>query len=122
MTPTKLARYILVVSQHELYKHHKVLSGNLDHLAANVQEHASLPQAGYLIIHGAAKVILICAIFRGKRWGYTGLIGVLSFFTLLEIGRAIIAHEIVTGCLGLFDLAVVLLIAKEYRLRFQGKE
>jgi uncharacterized membrane protein len=120
--PVKLARYLLVLSEHELYKNHKALSGNLGHLAASVQRHPSLPEAAYLLVHGGAKVILIVAIFRGKKWGYTGLIGVLSFFTIIELGRAITAHEIVTGCLGLFDLGVVLLIAKEYLLRFVAKE
>jgi uncharacterized membrane protein len=116
--PIRLARYLLILSDHELYKNHKALSGHLDQLATSVQNHPSMPQAAYLLVHGAAKVILIVAIYRGKKWGYTGLIGVLSLFTLIEFGRAISAREVVTGCLGLFDLGIVVLIAKEYRYRF----
>ena len=116
--PTKLARYLLVLSQHELYRHHQVLSGRLDRLADTVQAHPHLGAAVYLIAHGAAKIILIAAIVRGKRWGYTGLMGVLSLFTLLEAGRAIADHEVLTGLLALFDAVVVVLTYKEYKARF----
>ena len=120
--PTKLARYILVLSQHELDRHHEVLAGRLDKLADDVTVHVHLASALYLLVHGLAKVILISAIFFRKRWGYIGFIGVLSLFTAIEMTRAITAHEIVTGVLGLFDVAVVLLILKEYRIQFgQGR-
>ena len=121
-TPTKLARYILVLSQHELYRHHQVLSGRLDRLAETVAVHAHLGAAVYLIAHGAAKVILIAAIVRGQRWGYAGLMGVLSIFTLIEVTRAVAAQEVVTGALGLFDALVVVVIYKEYKQRFLNKE
>lgn len=118
--PTKLARYLLVLSQHELYRHHEVMSGRLDRLAETVQVHAHLGAALYLIAHGGAKAVLIAAIVRGKRWGYTGLIAVLSVFTLIEMTRAIAAHEILTGLLGLFDIVIVVVIYKEYKARFFG--
>jgi uncharacterized membrane protein len=116
--PTRIARYLSVLSQHEVYRGHAALSGRLDHLAQTITVHASLGEAIYLLVHGLAKVILIAAIFQNKRWGYVGLIGVLSIFTLVELTRAITAHEIVTGALGLFDLVIVILIYKEYRVRF----
>ena len=115
LMPMRLARYILVLSQHEVYRHHQALAGRLDHLADSVVEHASMGEAAYLVVHGLAKVILIAAVFRDKKWGYTGLMGVLSFFALIEITRAIGAHEIVTGALSIFDIVMVVLIYKEYR-------
>ena len=116
--PTKLSRYILVISQHEAFRHHLALAGKLDRLAESVSMHPSLGEAIYLMVHGLAKVILILAIIRQKKWGYTGFIAVLSLFTLIELGRAVSAHEVVTGVLGVFDLFVVALIYKEYRARF----
>ena len=116
--PTKLARYILVFSQHEAFRHHTVLAGKLDRLAENVTMHPSIGQAVYLMVHGLAKVILILAITRNKRWGYTGFIGVLSLFTAIEMVRAISAHEVVTGVFGLFDMFVVAIIYKEFKSRF----
>ena len=120
--PTRLSRAILVLSQHELYRHHEVLSGRLDKLAETVLVHAHLISALYLFVHGLSKVILIGAIFKGKRWGYTGLMGVLSLFTAIEVCRGIAAHEAITGVLGLFDGFVIYLILKEYRAKFGPSE
>lgn len=117
-TPAKLARYILVLSQHEAFRHHEALAGRLDRLAESVTVHPHLGQAIYLIVHGLAKLVLIVAIMREKRWGYIGLMAVLSLFATIEIVRAITAGEVVTGVLALFDIFVVVLIVKEYRARF----
>jgi len=118
LMPTRLARYILVLSQHELYRHHAVLSGKLDRLAETVLEHVHIWAAIYLMLHGLSKVILVGGIFCGKKWGYVGLIGVLGFFTAFELIRAVSAREPVSGVLGVFDLMVVGLIFKEYRYKF----
>jgi uncharacterized membrane protein len=116
--PTKLARYILVISQHEAFRHHMVLSGRLDKIADSVSEHASMFEAVYLMVHGLSKVVLIAAIVAHKRWGYLGFMIVLSLFTLIEMVRAVTAREVFTGVFGVFDLFVVGLIYKEYRARF----
>ena len=113
--PTKLARYILVISQHEAFRHHAVLAGRLDRLADSTAMHASMVEAIYLIVHGAAQVILIAAIARGLRWGYLGFLGVLSIFALIELVRAFTAGEVVTGVLGVFDGCVVYVVYKEYQ-------
>ena len=95
-----------------------VLAGKLDRIADTISMRANPTEAVYLMVHGLSKVILISAIVAGKRWGYTGLIVVLSLFTCVEVVQAIIAAEPVTGIFGLFDLFVVAIIAKEYRERF----
>jgi uncharacterized membrane protein len=118
LTPTRLARWVTLLSQHELYRHHQVLAGHLDNLAASVSEKASMVEAAYLMVHGTAKIVLILGIVAGKRWGYSGLIAVLSFFTCVEFGRALTAHELLTGLLGVFDLMVVAIIYKEYKQKF----
>jgi uncharacterized membrane protein len=115
MMPTRLARYITVIAEHEVYRHHEALAGRLDNIADSVEMHASMGEAVYLLLHGLAKVILIAAVFKGKRWGYTGLIGVLSFFALVELTRAITAHEVFTALFAALDVFVVVLISKEYR-------
>jgi len=116
--PTKIARYLAVLSQHELYRHHEVLSGRIDKLADTITVHAHIGAAIYLMVHGLSKLILILAIMKGKRWGYVGLIVVLSIFTGIEMWQGVFKHEWVTGVLGIFDLVVVLLILKEYRAKF----
>lgn len=118
LAPMKLARYMAVLSQHEAFHHHEVLAGRIDKLADTITLHTHVGEAIYLLIHGLAKVILIIAIFKGKRWGYVGFVGVLAFFMLIELTRAFTAREIVTGVLGLFDAFVVALIWKEYKARY----
>ena len=118
MMPTKLARYILVISQHEAFRHHMALSGKLDKIADSVMMHPSIGEAAYLMVHGLAKVILIAAIVAHKRWGYVGFIAVLSLFAIIEMVRACTAREVVTGVFGLFDMFVVILIYKEFKARF----
>jgi len=118
MMPTRLARWITVVAEHEVYRHHEALAGKLDNLASSVAMHPSVGEAAYLMVHGLAKIILITAIFKDKRWGYLGLIFVLSFFAVVELGRGITAHEVFSALFGVFDILVVILIYKEYRERF----
>lgn len=115
--PVKMAKYLSVLAEHELYRHHQVLSGRLDKLAESVTTHASIGEAVYLIIHGLAKVVLILAIYKGKKWGYVGLIGVLSLFSAIEIARGFYAHEILTAALAAFDILMVILIWKEYKAK-----
>jgi len=119
-TPTKLARYLLVLSQHEAYRHHPVLAGRIDHLAQTVTMHPSIGEAVYLVVHGLAKIVLIVAIIRGLRWGYVGFMAILGLFAAIEVARAFTAGEVVTGCLGLFDLALVVLIYREFRAKFSN--
>jgi uncharacterized membrane protein len=116
--PSKVARYVSALTQHDVFRHHQVLAGNLDHLSQTIATHASLGEAAYLLVHGLAKVILIVAALRNKKWGFQGLILVLSIFMAIEFVRSITAREIFTGAFGLFDLVVVALVAKEYRFRY----
>jgi uncharacterized membrane protein len=116
--PTKLARYITLLSEHEAFRHHQALAGRLDNLADSVTQVPHQTQAIYLTVHGLVKVVLIGAIFFGKKWAYTGLIWILSLFALVEITQAVVAREVVTGGLALFDVAVVVLIYKERKARF----
>jgi len=120
--PTKLARYIVAFSQHEAFRHHDFLAGKLDNLADKVTMHPNHTQAIYLMVHGLAKMILIGAIVAGKRWGYIGLMVVLSIFTTIEVVQAVIAREVLTGIFGLFDLMVVVLIYREFKARFPKTE
>ncbi len=118
MMPMKIARFLAVLSHHEVYRHHDVLAGKIDHLSDSILTHSSVGEAIYLMVHGFAKVVLIYAIFRDQKWGYKGLIVVLSLFATIEIVRAFTAHEIMTGVLSLFDIFMIYLILKEYRVRF----
>ena len=117
--PLKVQRLLLILSQHEAFRHHAAMSGRLDRLAETVTTHPSMGTAAYLMVHGGTKVFLIGAILKGKRWAYVGLISVLTLFTFVEIARAAMESEIVTAAFGALDLVVVVLIYREYRMRFK---
>ena len=118
--PLKLYAWLMLAADHEIYRHHEVLAGRLDHMADVVISKPHLGSAIYLALHGLCKVILIYGIFKEKKWGYVGLIGVLSFFAIVELGRAVLHHEILVGVLAVFDLVLVGLIAWEYKKKLQG--
>lgn len=116
LTPVKLGAFLNRLSQHELYADHEKTAKGLQHAAARVAE-ASPLAAIYLIVHGLAKVILIWAVFKQKRWGYFGLIGLLSFFSIVEIVQGVRKSDWFTLGFAALDLLIVFLIAKEYRSR-----
>jgi uncharacterized membrane protein len=118
LMPVRLATWLWLLADHEIYKHHDVLAGRFDHLAETVVTKDSPFMAGYLLVHGLSKVILIYGIFQEKVWGYKGLIVVLAFFTLIEVAQGLHGHEIVTLILAGFDALLVFLMAKEYRKKF----
>lgn len=121
MSPMRVDRTIEYLLQHEL-----VLSARhpttayVAAAAAAALDKATIAGAIYLLVHGLAKVILIAAVYMDKKWGYQGLIGVLSVFALLECGRGIFERSALPIALAAFDAFIVFLIAKEYRLRNIG--
>jgi uncharacterized membrane protein len=119
--PARLVRILLVISQHEAFRHHQALAGRLDNLAQVIGTHTSIVQAIYLMLHGAVKLVCILAIFRGKRWGYTWLVFFITIFAGIELFQAIRAGEVLTGVFGAFDLVLAVLIYKEFRAHFLTK-
>ncbi len=117
--PFKVQRLLLLASQHEAFRHHEAMSGRLGRLAETVTTHPSMGTAAYLMVHGGIKVFLIAAILKGYRWAYLWLIGVLTVFTVVEVTRAAMRQEIVTAAFGALDLVVVMLIYREFKMRFR---
>jgi len=123
LMPVTVNRTIQFLLDHELVaqaRHHT--TAHLEHAAALALLHATTLGAFYLIVHGAAKVALIVAIFREKKWGYIGLFAVLSLFGVLELGRGIVTGHLFDYAFAAFDLFIVYLIAKEYRIHFLPRQ
>ncbi len=122
LMPFELDRTISFLLQHELYAEVRhPTTAHIEHAAAVALQNATLVGAIYLIIHGLAKVILIAAVFKEKKWGFVGLVGVLSVFALVELFRFATTHSVLVLALALFDAFIVYLIAKEYRIRYPGR-
>jgi uncharacterized membrane protein len=68
-------------------------------------------------VHGAAKLVLVVALLRGKLWAYPWLIGLLIAFVVYQAYRMSERFGAGLLLLTLFDLAVAYLTWREYRIR-----
>ena len=116
LTPVTVNNTIQYLLVHELLNQgrHPTIA-KLQYSAAVHLSEASPWAAVYLIVHGTAKVVLIAAIFFRKRWGYVGLMWVLSIFALIEFVKGAMDASWPTIIFGVGDCILVFLIWKEYR-------
>jgi uncharacterized membrane protein len=115
--PNSLNRWLVFLTQHELVRRHAK-----PHTVALIQNHArhaiygaSIAGAIYLIVHGLLKLTFIGGVFGKRKWGYVGLIAVLSIFTAFEFLRAAIGHGIAIFSFGVFDATLAYLVWREYQ-------
>ena len=112
VSPAALNRYVLFVTQRGL---HDWFGEQLRHWAENLHHGSKLIGGAYLLGNGVVKVFLAAGILRGKHWCYPVAIVVISLFVCLQIAR-LIDHFSIPMLTGTFiDIAIVLLIAREYR-------
>ena len=115
--PRSFSRWVMVLTQHELVRRHTSphMVAVVQHRAAHAIYGASIAAALYLIAHGIAKIIFIGGVMRQKKWGYVGLVGILIFFTALELGRSVLGGGWALFLFGLFDGYLAYLVWVEYR-------
>jgi uncharacterized membrane protein len=70
--------------------------------------------AVYLITHGAAKVVLVGALFAGRLWAYPWMIAFLVAFIVYQLYRIAIRPTAGMVLLTVFDVFVVWLTLREY--------
>ena len=83
------------------------------HLSANTKLFAAL----YLAGHGLAKVLLVAGLLRGRPWAYPAALWFLGAFVLYQLYRLLLTGAPALGVLTAFDVAVMVLIWREYRFR-----
>jgi uncharacterized membrane protein len=112
VSPAALNRYIRIFTQHEV---HDWLGVELRHWAANLHHGSKLIGGAYLLGNGIVKSFLAIGILRNKPWCYPTAIVILSLFVCLQLAR-LLSHFSIPMLTGtIIDIAVVLLIAREYR-------
>jgi uncharacterized membrane protein len=77
--------------------------------------------AFYLALHGAIKVLLVIGIFAKKRIAYPLFMIALAVFGTYEAYRGFVLHETLLQAIAIFDFALLLLTAHEYRRRYQAR-
>jgi uncharacterized membrane protein len=69
----------------------------------------------YLALHGLIKLALVVALLREWRAAYPVAVVVLGIFVLYEVYRATQTGSLLLPFLAAFDVAVIVLVWREYR-------
>jgi uncharacterized membrane protein len=69
----------------------------------------------YLALHGVLKLALVVALLREWRAAYPVAIAVLGIFVGYEVYRAVRTGSLLLPFLAAFDVAVIVLVWREYR-------
>jgi len=117
-TPERISHLAAVLTQGELSEDpHDVIATHLLHTAHGLTGPAVLFGAVYLLVHGLVKVILVVALLLNKLWAYPWMIAVLAVFIGYQLYRIALAPTIGLVALTLFDVAILLLTWREYRIQ-----
>jgi uncharacterized membrane protein len=87
------------------------LSGAFQHFSEGTKYFASV----YLIVHGLIKLFLVANLLRERLWAYPLSLWFLCAFIVYQCYRFTHTHSIWLVLLTVIDLAVVILIWREYR-------
>lgn len=68
----------------------------------------------YLLLHGAIKLVLVIALIRQILPMYPVAVAALSAFVVFEVLRAVQTRSIVLPLLAAVDVAIIVLVVKEY--------
>lgn len=88
------------------------------HLVAGTEEFASGNRTfavAYLGLHGVVKLLLVVALLREWVPAYPVAVVVLGVFVVYEIYRAVHTGSIVLPFLAALDIAIIVLVVREYR-------
>jgi uncharacterized membrane protein len=112
-----LNQLVIVLTQHELVEDpHDLVANAARQAVAQLSVGTKVFGGVYLIAHGLAKVVLVVGLLRGRRWAYPVAIGFLSLFITYQLYR--LSYQLSAGLLllTLFDVLIVGLIWREYRV------
>jgi uncharacterized membrane protein len=76
----------------------------------------------YLLTHGLIKVVLAIALWMNEIWAYPVAIFVFGGFCVYQIYRYTNTHSEALLWLTLFDIAIVILTWREYRLEAMARK
>lgn len=89
----------------------------LRHGAAHFSVEAKRLATIYLLIEGVVKLLLVLGLVRGLRWSYPVGLGLLGLFCIYQGLRLVQVFSPVLAVLAFINLAVMVLIAVEWRLQ-----
>ncbi|MBB6404765.1 DUF2127 domain-containing protein [Arthrobacter sp. AZCC_0090] len=117
VTPRQIGDLVRFLTQHELAQDpNDFVANTLVHMTSNLSVSASLFGAIYLLLHGLVKIVLVWAVLKDKLWAYPWMIAFLLVFILYQGYRIAVAFSWGLVLLTAFDIFIVWITAREYRL------
>lgn len=117
ITPAQISAVVRAITRHELREDpHDVIANALVHYTSTLGVATTIFGAVYLLVHGLVKVVLVVAVLRNKLWAYPILIAFLVAFIGYQTVELVINFSVGLLLLTLFDIFIVVLTVREYRL------
>lgn len=118
-SPEFILRVVALMTQDALANDpDDLVATTLLHAAQNISVGAKRFAALYLLSHGVVKIFLVIGLLRNRRWAYPAALAVFGGFILYQLYRFSFTHSLGLIALTVFDLGVMWLIWREYRLRY----
>ena len=118
VSPHSINQFVRWATGHELAQDpHDLIARHLLHSASQLSRSTTLYAAFYLLIHGAAKLILVVLVLRGKLWAYPLLVVLLLAFIVYQVYRLTYKPSVSLVLLTLVDGFVAALTWREYRTK-----
>ncbi len=118
VTPAQIGELARFLTQHELAQDPRdFVANSVLHMTANLSGSASLFGAVYLLLHGVVKIVLVWAVLKEKLWAYPWMIAFLLVFIAYQLYRISVSFSWGMVLLTAFDIFIVWITWREYRLR-----
>ncbi|HET9647233.1 MAG TPA: DUF2127 domain-containing protein [Microlunatus sp.] len=122
-SPSQLQGLVWGITRGELSEDPQdFVASHLLHTASGLTGTAVTFGAVYLLIHGIVKVVLVVALLLNKIWAYPWMIGVLVAFIGYQLYRIALHPTIGLIALTLFDIAIVALTVREWRIQRRDRQ
>ncbi len=118
VSPAYVIELVELFTQDELREDPRDLIANtLLDAAQHLSLGGKLFGALYLLSHGVVKLVLVAALLRNRPWAYPAALAVFGAFIVYQLYRFSFTHSVGLVALTLFDLVVMWLIWREYRIQ-----
>ena len=117
LSPQTIEHIARTLTAHELREDpHDIIARYLLHTASHLNTSTTLYGALYLLLHGAAKIVLVALVLRDKLWAYPWLIGLLLAFIAYQLYQIIfVRFSVGLTALTVFDAFLAWLTWREYQ-------
>jgi uncharacterized membrane protein len=115
--PGRIIDFIYRITQSKINEDpHELVATHVRHAASHISVSGDHFMAAYLLINGVVKVVVVLAVLRGKLWAYPLAIAVFGCLVVYQLYRFTFTHGTGLLLLTAFDLLLIWLVWREYRV------